>query len=132
MREITSGDGIGSAGLIAHFGLGDATNVDILRIEWPSGALQKFINVLPNEFLTIPEPAGFKDLKRLPDGSFQFSLIGAIGLGFNPRYNLETSDDLSIWEFWQSVVYRDQAITLIDTNVVTSARRFYRARQTMP
>ncbi|MCX6929312.1 MAG: FG-GAP-like repeat-containing protein, partial [Verrucomicrobia bacterium] len=40
LREITSGNGFASSPLEAHFGLGNATNVDVLRIEWPSGIVQ--------------------------------------------------------------------------------------------
>src|SRR5439155_1168679 len=42
MREVTNGDGFAGNSLNPHFGLGDATNVDIVRIEWPSGAVQEF------------------------------------------------------------------------------------------
>ena len=38
-----------------HFGLGDATNVEILRIEWPSGEVSQLTNLVVNDFLTIPE-----------------------------------------------------------------------------
>src|SRR5439155_20474239 len=57
LREITSGDGIGSSALIAHFGLGDAMNVEMLRIEWPSGTVQVMTNVPTQQFLTVTEQA---------------------------------------------------------------------------
>lgn len=53
LRDIRSA---GGAGLIAHFGLGDATNVETLRIEWPSGTVQEITNVAPRQILTITEP----------------------------------------------------------------------------
>jgi len=31
--------------LVAHFGLGDATNVAVVRVEWPSGAVQEYRDV---------------------------------------------------------------------------------------
>ena len=34
LRQISSGTG-GQSSLLAHFGLGDATNIDTVRIEWP-------------------------------------------------------------------------------------------------
>ena len=40
------------AGLVAHFGLGDATNVDLVRIEWPSGNVQELTDVAPDQMLT--------------------------------------------------------------------------------
>src|SRR5207249_8275735 len=45
LREINEGGGHNSAPLIAHFGLGDATNVDLLRIEWPSGYVQEITEI---------------------------------------------------------------------------------------
>ena len=55
MREITAGD-FGMNSLIAHFGLGDATNADLVRIEWPSGAVQELHDVAPRQLLTLTEP----------------------------------------------------------------------------
>lgn len=57
LREISSGDGFSGNSLIAHFGLGEATHVTTLRIEWPSGALQELTNVPARQFLTVSEPA---------------------------------------------------------------------------
>ena len=51
MRVITASDSDES--LIAHFGLGDATKVTTLRIEWPSGAVQEIPNVAANQILTV-------------------------------------------------------------------------------
>ena len=57
LREITTGDGRwNTPPPEAHFGLGDATNVDLLRIEWPSGIVQDLPNVATNQFLTVTEP----------------------------------------------------------------------------
>ncbi len=48
VRQISAA-GISSVaqGLLAHFGLGDAAKVDLLRIEWPSGIVQELTNVRP-------------------------------------------------------------------------------------
>jgi hypothetical protein len=123
MREITSGDGIGSSGLIAHFGLGDATNIGALRIEWPSGAVQVMTNVPTRQFLTVTEPAALKTPAILPDGSLQFSLTGGIGF----HYGIETSSDLTGWTPWTSLTCTNRTMTVTDTNAITSAGRFYRA-----
>ncbi len=57
LREIYGGDGYGySQPLEAHFGLGDATSIDVLRIEWPSGAVQELRNVAVNQIIEITEP----------------------------------------------------------------------------
>jgi hypothetical protein len=123
MREIGTGDGFGSSALIAHFGLGDATNIDLARIEWPSGTVQVMTNVPPQQFLTVTEPAALKAPAILPDGSFQFSLIGGVGV----RYDLETSSDLGSWTAWTSLTCTNRTMTLTDTNVITGSGRFYRA-----
>ena len=39
-----------------HFGLGDATVADIVRIEWPSGTVQELTEVAANQILTVIEP----------------------------------------------------------------------------
>jgi hypothetical protein len=57
MREISANGGYMSAtSLEAHFGLGDATRVDVLRIEWPSGIVQELGPVNADEFITLQEP----------------------------------------------------------------------------
>jgi hypothetical protein len=56
LRQIDAGGGWNVVPLVAHFGLGDATNVDTLRIEWPSGTVQEFANITPRQTLTITEP----------------------------------------------------------------------------
>ena len=57
VRQIMStGFGGGAmGGLIAHFGLGDATNVDLVRIEWPSGNVQELSDLSPDQVLKITE-----------------------------------------------------------------------------
>src|SRR5436190_1798328 len=49
MREISSSE------LTAHFGLGDATNVEVLRVGWPSGIVQELRNVPARHFLGVAE-----------------------------------------------------------------------------
>src|SRR6185369_10873630 len=56
LREISGGSGYGSQNdLRASFGLGDATNIDTVRIEWPSGIIQEMRNVAVKQFLTVTE-----------------------------------------------------------------------------
>ena len=63
MREI-SGDGSGGQNsLHVQFGLGNATNADLVRIEWPSGTVQELTNVTSKQFLTVTEPAGLREMK---------------------------------------------------------------------
>jgi hypothetical protein len=70
LREITGGDSDGnSQPLLAHFGLGDATNIDTVRIEWPSGIVQDYQNVAPRQFPTLVEPA----LRILVNGAWNLT-----------------------------------------------------------
>jgi hypothetical protein len=62
LRDISGGDAnCNQQSLNAEFGLADATTIDTLRVEWPSGIVQELHDVAPRQFLTItelvPEPA---------------------------------------------------------------------------
>jgi enediyne biosynthesis protein E4 len=59
-RDISGGGGLGSQNdLRAAFGLGDATKVEVVRVEWPSGMVQELANVAARQFLTVIEPEAF-------------------------------------------------------------------------
>ena len=55
LRLISNGDGLSGDRLQAHFRLGDATSVEALRVEWPSGIVQELTNIAPNQFLAVRE-----------------------------------------------------------------------------
>ncbi len=60
-REVSTQTGGGSGSqnsMKIHFGLGDATQIDLLRIEWPSGVVQQIINQPAGECITIYEETG--------------------------------------------------------------------------
>ncbi len=124
MREISGGGAQGSQNsLIAHFGLGDATNADIVRIEWPSGNVQTFTNLAARQFLTITEPPRL--IVATAGGQPQFTLKG----GRNMSYDLQTSTNLADWSF-------TSAVTITNLNGATpipvplpseSPQQFYRA-----
>ena len=55
-RDIATNSGAWSqSSLNQHFGLGDATNIDSIRVEWPSGIVQVLTDVAVDQFLTIEE-----------------------------------------------------------------------------
>ncbi len=56
LRVIDPGGFANGQNFTAHFGLGDATNVDVLRIEWTSGVVQELTNVPVKQYLTVSEP----------------------------------------------------------------------------
>ena len=122
-REITSGDGIGSAALIAHFGLGNATSIDSVRVEWPSGAVQDLRNVTPNHLLTITEPPRL--LAGWTNGVPQVWIKG--GRGFD--YEIETSANLSTWSHLGTVTITEPSgiAPILDPDTVATSSRFYRA-----
>jgi hypothetical protein len=118
---------IGDAGagnaLEAHFGLGNATNVETLRIEWPSGTMQEFHDVPSSQFLTIREPSRF--IFGATNGVAQLSLHG----GRNLQYDIQTSSDLTAWSLLgtHTITNLNGTALIPDMNQPASGRRFYRA-----
>lgn len=56
VRELFPGNTFLSQQLtIAHFGLGDATKIDRIRVRWPSGLSQDFLNVAANAHWRLVE-----------------------------------------------------------------------------
>ena len=53
-----------------HFGLGNATIIDSLKIEWDLGLIEKFYNLPVNEYLEIQENAGLTVLNLQNDKIF--------------------------------------------------------------
>lgn len=131
MREI-SGEGIGlDNGLIAHFGLGDATNVTALRIEWPSGIVQTLTNVAAGQMTNVVEhqeyggPAPFFDTNQVavvPAG-FRVSITepsaGAV-------YALEASTDLVNWTKLMARTSAGGTFNYTNAPTTSFPRRFYR------
>jgi len=123
LREISSGGGRWIQPLVAHFGLGDATNVDTLRIEWPSGTVQEIQNVAPKQILTITEPAQLS--ASVSSGAPQFALKSWSGM----QYGVQSSTDLVNWSMLETVkVTNANGLTqIVDPNGANSGERFYRA-----
>ena len=58
-REVKSGSSyLGQSDLRAHFGLGQATQVDRLEVRWPSGQVDRVERVAVNHVVTIQEGTG--------------------------------------------------------------------------
>ena len=124
LREIKNGGARNTQPLVAHFGLGDATNVDMMRIEWPSGTVQELHDVSPKQILTITEPPRL--MAGITNGVPQFSMKG--GRGFT--YEIDSSPDLLAWTSNSvvTVTNLNGIAQIIDTNAPT-ASRFYRLKQ---
>jgi hypothetical protein len=74
-----------------NFGLGDATNVDVLRIEWPSGIVEEFTNIVSKQILTIVEPSLRGSLGQ--DSKFHVLMT----MSTNRVYQLQASTNLVDW-----------------------------------
>lgn len=55
LREINTGDGLGAPELAAHFGLGNASTVEVIRVEWPSGTVDEMTGRVGENFLSSIE-----------------------------------------------------------------------------
>ncbi len=59
VREVRAGESYGTQNsLLAHFGLGTATTIDVITVSWPSGIVDTVNNVDGNQILTIREGEG--------------------------------------------------------------------------
>ena len=128
MREVPGGDGLrGQNSLHVHFGLGDTTSADLVRIEWPSGTVQELYNVASKQFLTVTEPGGEPRLMATQeDGQVKLTLTGKQGC----RYAIETSTALTNWtsaDYTITVTNQSGVVTFPAPNAPNGAQRFYRA-----
>lgn len=128
MREVPGGDGYaGQNSLHVHVGLGNATNADLVRIEWPSGTVQELPNVAAQQFLTVTEPGGEPRLAVTRDnGQVQLTLTGKRG----SRYAIETSTALPNWNsanLTVTVTNQNGAATFPAPGATNDPQRFYRA-----
>jgi hypothetical protein len=92
MREISGGEGVQND-LRPHFGLGDASTVQLVRIEWPSGVTEEFTSgcIKPRQLVTIVEPS----LKGGMGTGGKFHLT--MTMSTNRVYALQASTDLVNW-----------------------------------
>jgi enediyne biosynthesis protein E4 len=131
MRQISGGDGwLCQNSLDVSIGFGMATNIDLLRIEWPSGIVQEFHNVAVDQTLVAEEPSRLQ-LSAVGTG-FEIVLKGGgrDAFGRYRRYDIETSPDLAGWSVLTNVVVTNaQGIATVRDNSFGTPNRFYRARR---
>ncbi len=133
MREIGVLPGYATE-LLAHFGLGDASKVQLLRIEWPSGWTQDLTNVAADQFLTVREHQDYVPKPDRPLPTFASCVAngdGGVTLSIaEPAAGvlcvLETSTDLVHWT--KLAVRRSTGATFqhLDTPTPSNPARFYR------
>lgn len=93
MRQTVSSEGwLTANSLDILIGLGDATVIDTLRVEWPSGRVQEFHNLPTKQTLVVVERT---ELTIAPASASAFDL--AITGPRQQRYRLEASADLTDW-----------------------------------
>ena len=130
MREISGGSGSCSQNdLRAHFGLGNAAQVDLLRIEWPSGIVQELTNVAPKQILTVTEHqdgatnAPSLTVTKPAAGPVQLTATGQTNL----RYVFEASTNLAKWT---KIAVRTNRTGTVDFTPAasSSSAKFYRVQ----
>jgi hypothetical protein len=126
LREISGGGGLASQNdLRAQFGLGDATNVDAVRVEWPSGAVQELTNVASKQFLTIREPFRLKAQYFPGDAGLYLSIFGQQG----STYAIESSQDFVTWATEMLLTNHTGIVTWTNQKSVTARSEFFRATE---
>lgn len=100
MREISSQSSYcGQNDLRAHFGLGDATIMDSIKVEWLSGSVEYFTNIDANEFFTITEGQGITGMNQIEKDNIFYvypnPTTGILKINFNKKF-LNEESELSI------------------------------------
>ncbi len=87
LRDISAQSGYcGQNQLDAHFGLGNATTIDSVAVEWLSGRIDKFANITPNRFYQITE--GNTLTTALKEANDTPSVIAAFSVSPNPSKDI--------------------------------------------
>ncbi len=121
-RDITGSGSLGSqSDLRACFGLGDATNIDTVRIEWPSGTIQELHNVGIQQFLTVTEPARLKG--SVVGGQYTLALNGGVGF----TYNVQASTNLIDWTSLTNLVTTNMTMPVMSLDAAQEPQRYFRA-----
>lgn len=91
IRDLRSGEGFEfMSSLNAHFGIGQATTIDQVIIRWPSGAVDTFNNVSPNQRLLVVEGS------TLAVNSFNNGVFSVYPNPAKNVVNIQLKEDLSI------------------------------------
>ncbi|MDB6040143.1 MAG: hypothetical protein JWM99_3984 [Verrucomicrobiales bacterium] len=108
-RDITGSGSLGSqSDLRASFGLGDATNIDTVRIEWPSGTVQELHDLGTKQFLIVTEPARLKGnvvggvygvTYRWDDSQTNATLVAAEGLDEDIDIQEQGETHAQVWHY---------------------------------
>jgi len=134
MRQISGGDGwLSQNSLEVSIGFGNATNIDLLRIEWPSGIIQEFHDVIVDQTLIVEEPSQIQSF-AIVGGGFELTLKGGgrDTFGRHRAYDIETSGDLVGWSVLTNVVVTNaNGTAIVRDHSPAAANRSYRARRSV-
>jgi hypothetical protein len=134
MRQISGGDGwLSQNSLDVSIGFGSATNIDLLRVEWPSGIVQDLHDVAVDQTLIVEEPSRIQS-SAIVGGGFELTLKGGgrDAFGQHRRYDIESSVDLAGWSMLTNVVVTNaNGTATVRHNSPGTTNRFYRARRSV-
>jgi hypothetical protein len=131
LRQITVPGSVTQEDYLAHFGLGDATKVDTLRIEWPSGIVQEWKDVAVDQHLTKvesqnPPPPLAPQITasgHATDGMFQATVTYA---ATKLLCVLEASTNLAQWTKLSVRTNTTGTMQFDDPGATNRPERFYR------
>jgi enediyne biosynthesis protein E4 len=114
-----------------HLGLGDAANVDTLRIEWPSGIVQELQDVAVDQILQVVESQGLILPELLSIQTFELDATGVFHATANCSVDgavcvLESSSDLERWTKVRVGTSSGGTVELTDARAGDSPGKFYR------
>lgn len=126
LREIASNGGyLSQTSLDACIGLGDATHIDLIQIEWPSGIVQTLTNAEPRQFITVIEPPRIR-AELTPEGTaVRLTIQG----GRNLVYDLEQSSNMSDWIQLASATNLTGQLSYTNQPGDVLGGQFFRARE---
>jgi hypothetical protein len=125
IREIRAGSSLASMDSPwPSFGLGDATMIDSIRVDWPSGIVQELLDVAADQTLTITEPATLEPHVARANGGVELRVKSWKGF----VYDIEASSDLTSWSRLTTLTNETGVLFFADPPADSDATRFYRLR----
>ncbi len=92
MQEVSAQSGYNSQNLVLHFGLGDASQIDSVKIEWHPGSTETYTGIAINKNITVTQNSGISGIARsVPSLPELFHLEQNYPNPFNPTTNFRFS-----------------------------------------